>query len=138
MKMRSKKTLMDYGLTEATFTTLYESQNGCCKICGISESELEEKFNAPDPWPSDRMLHIDHEHGSSPPRVRGLLCRDCNYDLEAFIRNAPVVHPGRRGRSLPRKDPRFRAYLGKGWKRKRSGSLEELLEEIPAPPFPKF
>jgi hypothetical protein len=130
--MRSKKILDKYGLTEAMFAALYESQNGCCAICGISEPELEKKYNAPEAWPSDLMLHIDHEHGSSPPRVRGLLCRDCNYDLEAFIRNAPVTHPGGRGRSLPRRDPRFRKYLGKGWKRR------DPAEEPPPPPFPKF
>lgn len=62
-------------------------------------------------WESDSMLHIDHEHGSSPRRVRGLLCLQCNFDLEAFILNKRVVHPGRRGVSLPRKDPRFTRYL---------------------------
>jgi hypothetical protein len=112
--MRSKKTLATYGLTEAMFATLYESQNGCCAICGISEEALEKKYGAPENWASDRKLHIDHEHGSSPCRVRGLLCKDCNFDLEAFIRNAPVTHPGARGRSLPRDDPRFKTYLAKG------------------------
>jgi hypothetical protein len=136
MKMRSKKTLEKYGLSEATFAALYESQSGRCAICGISEPELEEKYNAPDAWASDRMLHIDHEHGSSPCRVRGLLCFQCNYDLEAFIRDTPIIHPGRRGRSFPRNDPRFRAYLGKGWKRKRK--RKNPIEEPPPPPFPKF
>ena len=112
MKKRSPKTLAKYGLTEANFAALYEIHGGRCAICKISEEELEEKYNAPDDWASDRMLHIDHEHGSSPCRVRGLLCFQCNYDLEAFIRNAPVTHPAGRGRSLPREDPRFIAYLG--------------------------
>ncbi len=111
MKMRSKTTLRKYGLTEAAFTALYESQNGCCAICGISEPELEEKYNASDDWAADRVLHIDHDHEQGFTSVRGLLCRDCNYDLEAFIRNAPVRHPGDRGRSLPRRDPRFKKYL---------------------------
>jgi hypothetical protein len=110
VKMRSRDTLRRYGLTEATFTELYESQNGRCGICGISEPELEAKYAASD-WASDRMFHIDHEHGSSPVRVRGLLCFQCNFDLEAFIRGRPVTHPGKRGRSLPRKDPRFTEYL---------------------------
>jgi hypothetical protein len=114
MKMRSKKTLSKYGLSGAAFTALYEAQNGCCAICAISETDLETKYSAPEAWPSDRALHIDHEHGSSPVRVRGLLCRDCNFDLEAFIRNAPVRHPGGQGVSFPRKDPRFKAYLKKG------------------------
>jgi hypothetical protein len=94
-----------------TFAALWESQNGCCAICDTSETDLENKFSAADDWPADRLLHIDHEHGTMPYRVRGLLCRDCNYDLEAFIRKAPVIHPGGRGESVPRNDPRFREYL---------------------------
>lgn len=111
MKMRAKRTLRQYRLSEEAFTALYESQNGCCAICGISEPELEQKFNGPDDWANDRMLHIDHDQDSSPVRVPGLLCRDCNFDLEAYIRNAPVIHPRMRGLSLPRKDPRFAKYL---------------------------
>ena len=111
MKHRTPHTLKKYGLTQATFVALYEAQRGCCAICGISEAELERTFSGPDDWPSDRMLHIDHEHGRSPIRVRGLLCRDCNYDLEAHIRHSRVRHPGDRGESLPRNDPRFAAYL---------------------------
>ena len=111
MKMRAVKTLQKYGLTEAQFVALYETQKGCCAICGISETDLEQKFSASD-WESDRALHIDHAHGSQPVRVRGLLCFQCNFDLEAFIRNAGVTHPGGRGRSVPRKDPRFTKYLG--------------------------
>lgn len=111
MKMRSKTTLKKYGLTEESFKALYEAQNGCCAICGVSEDELETRHSGPDDWASDRVLHIDHEHGSSPCRVRGLLCWQCNYDLEAYIRSAPVIHPGGRGRSLPRSDPRFKKYL---------------------------
>lgn len=112
MKMRAKKTLNKYGLTETSFTALYESQNGCCAICAISEEGLEAKFSGPDDLASDRMLHIDHEHGADPVVVRGLLCSGCNFDLEAFIRQAPVIHPGGRGVSRPRQDPRFIRYLG--------------------------
>jgi hypothetical protein len=109
--MRTKNTLRLYGLTETTFAALYESQNGCCAICGISEPELEAKYSAPEYWASERMLHIDHEHGSSPCRVRGLLCSECNYHLEAFILNRPVPHPKLRGVSQPREEPRFIKYL---------------------------
>lgn len=109
--MRSARTLKQYGLTEESFRLLYEAHGGRCAICGVAETELEEKFSSADDWPADRMLHIDHEHGSRPTRVRGLLCRDCNYDLEAYIRDAPVIHPRRRGISLPRNDPRFAKYL---------------------------
>jgi hypothetical protein len=119
MKMRSKITLNKYGLTEESFTVLYESQNGCCAICEISEPALEAKYSAPTDWPSDRVLHIDHEHGSVPTRVRGLLCFVCNFDLEAHIRGARIIHPGNRGVSEPRNDPRFKKYLAAGGKRTR-------------------
>ncbi len=69
------------------------------------------KYGGPDDWPADRVLHIDQEHGTILLHVRGLLCRDCNYDLEAFIRQAEVIHPGGRGVSKPRNDLCFVAYL---------------------------
>jgi hypothetical protein len=108
MKPRSTQTLRNYGLTEATFQALFETHNGCCAICGVSEAELEEKHQD---WPADRVLHIDHEHGTYPFRIRGLLCKDCNYDLEAYILKREVPHPGNRGRSYPRNDPHFKEYL---------------------------
>src|SRR5580700_126854 len=112
MKPRSKTTLQKYGLTEEAFAALWEAQNGCCAICGMSEAELEQKHSAPDDWPSDRMLHIDHQKGTQPRHVRGLLCWSCNFDLEAFTLGLPLPHPGRRGRfSIPRYDPRFVEYL---------------------------
>jgi len=40
MSARAKKTLTKYGLTEESFAALFESQKGCCAICGISEAEL--------------------------------------------------------------------------------------------------
>jgi hypothetical protein len=73
MKTRSQKTLKEYGLNEETFTALWEAQNGCCAICGIPEAELEQKYSGPNDWASDRMLHIDHQHGTSPRHIRGLL-----------------------------------------------------------------
>lgn len=136
VRILAQSTLRQHGLTEETYRALWESQGGCCAICGISEAELKEKRRPlterlallprlADSLPSEvaetlseaedlpiyLVLHIDHEHGSSPPRVRGLLCAQCNFDLEAFIRNRRVVHPGKRGVSVPRKDPRFVEYL---------------------------
>ncbi len=64
MKMRSRKTLKEYGLTEEMFIALYESQNGQCAICGVSEDELAEKYSGPSDWGSDRVLHIDHQRGA--------------------------------------------------------------------------
>jgi Recombination endonuclease VII len=111
-RLPSKRTLKKYKLTSAEYLAIYDFQHGCCAICGISEAELEAASH-PDELPANRVLHIDHEHGTSSIHVRGLLCFQCNFDLEAFIRNTPVTHPGRRGTSLPRNDPRFTLYLNR-------------------------
>lgn len=113
MKMRSEATLKKYGLTEAAFSALYESQGGLCAICGISEAELEEKYSGSGYWDNDRMLHIDHEHGSSPRRIRGLLCRDCNYGLEKAIREDATIADLFKGIPVPpsRMDKRYAKYL---------------------------
>ena len=111
MKPRSQSTLERYRLTEGTFAALFVAQNGCCGICGISESELDEKFSDSD-IPADRMLHIDHEHLPSifglPKCVRGLLCRDCNFDLEEVIMAPRVIdRNGPFGNAQPPRDPRY-------------------------------
>ena len=103
MKMRSRKTLKEYGLTEEMFIALYESQNGQCAICGVSEDELAEKYSGPSDWGSDRVLHIDHQRGARRGAYEGCFAADCNFDLEAFERGKPVAHPRRRGLSLPRR-----------------------------------
>lgn len=57
-----------YGLTEAEFVALRDSQGGVCRICGASGT--------------NRRLDIDHDHATGA--VRGLLCRPCNQGLGAF------------------------------------------------------
>jgi hypothetical protein len=110
LKPRSGNTLKRYRLTEGTFAALFIAQNGFCGICGISESELDEKFSDSDK-PADRMLHIDHERLSilgRRKRVRGLLCRDSNFDLEAVIMAPRVIdRNGPFGNAQPPKDPRY-------------------------------
>ncbi len=102
MKARSQRTLRKYGLTPEAFEALFNAQGGACALCGISEDELQAtQTDDPDDWASDHMLHIDHEHGPGEMNVRGLLCAPCNFELEATIRNARVVHPGHRGISMP-------------------------------------
>jgi hypothetical protein len=59
-----------YGLTNAEFNAMWESQNGCCAICNV---KLE---------PRGRSKHsaaIDHNHKTS--EVRGILCRGCNHGI---------------------------------------------------------
>jgi hypothetical protein len=55
-----------YGVTKDFLISLYEDQEGKCKICG----------NKPT---TQRGLHVDHCHKSGV--VRGLLCHGCNTGL---------------------------------------------------------
>jgi len=50
-----------YGLNEEEYNNMILSQNNLCAICNK---------------PSDKTLHIDHDHVTG--RVRGLLCPNCN------------------------------------------------------------
>lgn len=53
-----------YGLSWEEYLLLLEGQDGVCAICH---------------QPSDRELHVDHDHLTG--RVRGLLCGRCNTGL---------------------------------------------------------
>jgi hypothetical protein len=73
-KHNRKYRLSRYGLTEADFDKLLESQDYRCGMC---RSEFE-----------DGLTHIDHDHGCCQERngscgkcVRGLLCHRCNIAL---------------------------------------------------------
>jgi Recombination endonuclease VII len=61
----------NYGLTDADFWAMFESQSGVCAICM-------------DPLTLDYQtgLHIDHDHKTG--KVRGLLCGRCNAGLGHF------------------------------------------------------
>jgi len=50
-----------YGLNEEEYNNMILSQNNLCAICNK---------------PSDKTLHIDHDHATG--MVRGLLCHTCN------------------------------------------------------------
>lgn len=65
---KRRKRLKQYGLTIEDYNTLFEEQNGRCKICS---KELK--------------LCVDHCHKSS--KVRGLLCNSCNVGLGCFEDN---------------------------------------------------
>ena len=54
-----------HGISAAEYNALYESQNGCCAVCGHI--------------PDGRRLSVDHDHATGA--VRGLLCRNCNLVL---------------------------------------------------------
>lgn len=53
-----------FGLTVDEYDSLFETQQGCCAICGTHQVNLS------------RRLAVDHCHNSG--EVRGLLCPNCN------------------------------------------------------------
>ena len=57
-----------YGISLEEFDKVYQTQEGCCKICG-----------------RERKLSVDHCHASG--RIRGLLCKPCNSLLGWFENN---------------------------------------------------
>lgn len=62
----------EYGLSWDDFVTLYDSQEGKCRICGCF-LELQSTKN------SKTSACVDHCHETS--EVRGLLCRACNVGI---------------------------------------------------------
>jgi len=50
--------------TLADYDRAYQIQQGCCKICGVHQSDLK------------CALSVDHDHNTGI--FRGLLCRPCN------------------------------------------------------------
>ena len=56
------------------FDTLFQTQQGKCAICGISQEELDARY--PRHAPVYRKFIIDHCHSTG--KIRGLLCGPCN------------------------------------------------------------
>ena len=65
---RGKHLREKYGITEQHYQELFVAQGGVCKICGQPERK--------------RFLNVDHDHTTG--RIRGLLCRTCNWGLGHF------------------------------------------------------
>lgn len=70
-----------YRITSEFYTSLYESQSGRCKICGVAKKSWA--FH--DVKTRKDYLVVDHEHSSGV--VRGLLCVNCNCALGHFKDN---------------------------------------------------
>lgn len=64
----------NYGLTQADYVALVESQEGRCPICG---EQLDSK-----------KTHVDHCHSTGS--VRGVLCHQCNCGI-GFLRDDPQL-----------------------------------------------
>jgi hypothetical protein len=76
-KLRKNSLLRNYNLSIAEYNTLFESQEGRCKICGKHQSLLS------------KPLFVDHDHVNN--KVRGLLCSKCNFGLGSFDDNTKLL-----------------------------------------------
>lgn len=65
-KMRDYRMRFNHGITLAEYNSMFQEQNGLCKIC----------------QKHDDKLHIDHCHKSNV--IRGLLCGKCNRGLGMY------------------------------------------------------
>lgn len=86
-KIRMRASLKRYyGISIEEWTAILLKQNGLCAICGIK----------PEPDNYGRNgFHVDHHHGTG--KVRGLLCRQCNWMLgnakdDAMILNSAAKY----------------------------------------------
>ncbi len=59
-----------YRLTRGQWQAIFERQQGCCAICGISQDDL------------GYTLEIDYDQNIG--KVRGLLCKKCNLGIGMF------------------------------------------------------
>lgn len=65
----------NYGITDAEYVEMWKKQDGKCALCGKDIGEA--------------YLDVDHDHKTG--RVRGLLCRGCNMQLdEVFTENVTI------------------------------------------------
>lgn len=67
----NRRLLRTYGIDLAEYNRMFESQKGCCAMCGRHQSEFKKK------------LSVDHNHRTN--QVRELLCGPCNQAL-GYIR----------------------------------------------------
>lgn len=73
----NRKLLTRYFLTEVDYLEMFKNQNGRCKICKRSQTELK------------RSLAVDHCHKSG--KIRGLLCMKCNTILGLAADNVEIL-----------------------------------------------
>ena len=66
-----------YGITLTDWNEMFESQQGCCAICGKHQSEVKKRF------------HTDHNHETG--EVRALLCHGCNTAIGLLEENETTI-----------------------------------------------
>ena len=59
-----------FGITTDDYNKMFDSQGGCCDICGEHQTEFQKR------------LAVDHDHETGS--VRSLLCMGCNTGLGKF------------------------------------------------------
>jgi hypothetical protein len=59
-----------YRLTRWQWQAIFDNQQGCCAICGVSQNDL------------GYILEIDYDQNTG--KVRGLLCKKCNLGIGMF------------------------------------------------------
>lgn len=74
--MRKSNLKRKYGITLEQFNAYMLIQNGVCGICG-------------NPPPVNENLHVDHCHATG--KIRGLLCKSCNWALGHFRDNPELM-----------------------------------------------
>jgi hypothetical protein len=81
-----------FGITLEDWIALYKSQDGRCPICEIALPDLADVYrgsHAHGPKESKSVWNTDHCHATG--KVRGILCRNCNMGLGAFLDNPDVL-----------------------------------------------
>jgi hypothetical protein len=72
-----------YNITLDDYNKMFQEQSGCCKLCGIHQSEVSRTF---------AVDHCHkHEKETGEILVRGLLCDNCNLGLGNFQDNIKTM-----------------------------------------------
>lgn len=74
---RKKWYKVEYGITLEDYNNMFQSQMGCCAICGTHQTKFA------------KGLAVDHCHTSK--NVRGLLCTKCNLLLGYASDNVEIL-----------------------------------------------
>jgi hypothetical protein len=77
-----------YRLTRGQWQAIFERQQGCCAICGISQDDL------------GYTLEIDYDQATG--KVRGLLCKKCNLGIGMFGEDVENINKAIRYLEKPR------------------------------------
>jgi hypothetical protein len=82
MRAKSFELKRMFGISVEDYMRMYETQNGCCDICGQRGDEI----NGGDRRTS--TLAVDHCHETG--RIRSLLCASCNRGL-GLLKDSPDI-----------------------------------------------